>query len=71
MQREILRFINNNNSIIFKYTYFKTSDNKLWAHGLTMDEIVERIKPNTDVIGITNMFLHKWEFIYKILKYRY
>ena len=33
-----------------------------------MNEIVERIKPNTDVIGITNMFLHEWEFIYKILK---
>ena len=63
-----LQIIDGPGEAITKYTYFKTSDNKLWAHGLTMDEIVERIKPNTDVIGITNMFLHEWEFIYKILK---
>ena len=24
--------------------------------------------PNTNVIGITNMFLHEWEFIYQIVK---
>ena len=63
-----LQIIDGPGEAITKYTYFKTSDNKLWAHGLTMDEIVERIKPNTDVIGITNMFLHEWEFIYKFLK---
>jgi len=53
---------------INKYSYFTTEIGKLWAHGLTKDEIVERINPNTNVIGITNMFLHEWEFIYQIVK---
>ena len=53
---------------INKYSYFTTDVGKLWAHGLTKDEIVEKINPNTNVIGITNMFLHEWEFIYQIVK---
>ena len=63
-----LQIIDAPGEAISKYTYFKTTDNKLWAHGLTKEEIVERINSNTDVIGITNMFLHEWEFIHQILK---
>ena len=48
---------------ISKYNDFKTDFCNLLAHGLNENEIVERINPNTDVVGITNMFLHEWEFI--------
>ena len=63
-----IQIIDGPGEAITKYTYFTTQNGKLWAHGLTKEEIVERINPNTDVIGITNMFLHEWEFIYQILK---
>ena len=53
---------------ISKYNDFKTEFCNLLAHGLSANEIVERVKPDTDVIGITNMFLHEWEFIRNFLK---
>jgi len=53
---------------ISQYKYFNTEHCKLWSHGLTKEEIVERINPDTDVIGLTNMFLHEWEFIRNLLK---
>ena len=53
---------------ISKYNDFKTDFCNLLAHGLNENEIVERINPNTDVVGITNMFLHEWEFIRDFLK---
>tara|TARA_X000001036_G_scaffold57065_1_gene46796 strand:- start:451 stop:2259 length:1809 start_codon:yes stop_codon:yes gene_type:complete len=53
---------------ISKYNRFKTEFSDLLAHGLDKNEIVERINPDTDVVGITNMFLHEWEFIRDFLK---
>ena len=32
----------------------------MYLHGLTPDEIVNRVDPDADVIGITHMFLHSW-----------
>jgi radical SAM superfamily enzyme YgiQ (UPF0313 family) len=31
--------------------------------GLSLDEIVDRIHPDTDVVGITTMFLHEWPLV--------
>ena len=53
---------------ISKYNDFKTEFFSLLAHGLNAAEIVERVKPETDVVGVTNMFLHEWEFIRDFLK---
>jgi radical SAM superfamily enzyme YgiQ (UPF0313 family) len=38
----------------------------LSLNGLTADEIVERIEPDTQVVGITHMFLHEWSTIREI-----
>jgi radical SAM superfamily enzyme YgiQ (UPF0313 family) len=31
--------------------------------GLSLDEIVDRIDPETDIVGITTMFLHEWPLV--------
>ena len=38
----------------------------LLLNGLTVNEIVERIDPRTEVLGITHMFLHEWPVIKEI-----
>ena len=40
----------------------------LYIHGLTPDEIVERIPENTEIVGITHMFLHAWPVIRDLIK---
>lgn len=31
--------------------------------GLTVDEVVERIRPETTVVGLTHMFMHEWPVV--------
>lgn len=38
----------------------------LSLNGLTPEEIVERIDPETEIVGITHMFLHEWPTIKQI-----
>lgn len=48
---------------------FETLDSpvgKLQMNGLTPSEIVERIDPSTEILGITHMFLHEWPVIKEI-----
>ncbi len=52
---------------ITQYGTYRASVGDLRAHGLTSSQIIERIDPDTDLIGLTNMFLHEWEFISGIL----
>lgn len=35
----------------------------LQLNGLTAEEIVDRVDPGTDIVGITHMFLHEWPTI--------
>ena len=50
-------------SDIERYHPFQKGAIKLYSHGLSLPQIVERIAPDTDVVGITNMFLHEWPLI--------
>ena len=45
---------------------FDSEIGRLRRIGLSPAEIVDRIDPGTDVIGITNMFLHEWPLIREI-----
>ena len=38
----------------------------LSLNGLTAQEIVERLEPDTEILGITHMFLHEWPTIREI-----
>jgi len=35
----------------------------LFAHGLSVPEVVDRIDPSSTVVGITHMFVHEWPLI--------
>ena len=39
---------------------------KLWRSGLSPEEIVSRLDPETEMIGITHMFLHEWPTVRRI-----
>lgn len=52
---------------INRYGSFRTSVADLRMHGLSAREIVERIAPDTEVIGLTNMFLHEWNFLRELI----
>lgn len=40
----------------------------LYTHGLSLPEIVERVPVETNVVGITNMFLHEWPLIKELIR---
>ncbi|HWB63654.1 MAG TPA: radical SAM protein [Chitinophagales bacterium] len=44
------------------YRIYK-KNTKLLLHGLNVAEIVQRIKPGTDVVGINNIFLHEYHLL--------
>src|SRR6185503_3489963 len=48
---------------IERYHPFRRDPIELFTHGLSLPQIVERIPRETNVIGITNMFLHEWPLI--------
>jgi radical SAM superfamily enzyme YgiQ (UPF0313 family) len=48
---------------IEQYEDFETPVGTLRRVGLSVPEIVDRIDPATDVVGITNMFVHEWPHI--------
>ncbi|MBT3514393.1 MAG: radical SAM protein [Nitrospina sp.] len=52
---------------INQYKIYGSSVGDLRTHGLTKHEIVERIDPDTDVVGLNNMFLHESEFVSDLL----
>lgn len=39
----------------------------LFLHGLSLTEIVERISADTQIVGITNMFLHEWPLLNRLI----
>lgn len=49
-----------------RFTSVPSPAGTLQLNGLTAEEIVERIAPDTQVIGITHMFLHEWPTIREI-----
>ena len=44
-----------------------TAVGELAAQGISHEEIVERIPPGTRAVGFTNMFLHEWEQLQKLI----
>lgn len=40
----------------------------LYVRGLTAEEIVERIHPNTQIIGLSCMFSNEWMYVKRIIK---
>lgn len=44
---------------VHSYRIYKRNE-KLLLHGLNVAEIVDRIRPDTDVVGVSNMFLHEY-----------
>lgn len=40
----------------------------LRAHGLELDAIVDAVAPDTEVIGVTQMFLHEWPLTAELLR---
>lgn len=48
------------------YQPFESPVGTLHINGLTPDEVVERIPIDTEIIGITNMFVHEWPPIKEI-----
>jgi radical SAM superfamily enzyme YgiQ (UPF0313 family) len=36
--------------------------------GLTVEEIVERLRPDTQLVGVTHMFLHEWPHVREIVE---
>ena len=51
---------------IFQFT--EVNDGKNLAHGLTLDEIVERIDPKSDFLCFSCMFSIEWPLNYKLIK---
>lgn len=45
------------------YSILPCAQGELFVQGLTTKEIVERIPPNLDVLGIGNLFLHELRFL--------
>ncbi|MFH0945836.1 MAG: radical SAM protein [Planctomycetota bacterium] len=39
---------------------------KLWRSGLSPEEIVARLDPGTEILGISHMFLHEWPTVRQI-----
>lgn len=50
-----------------RYSVFPSSLGDLTVQGWDVDEIVERLPPNLDVLGIGNIFLHELRFLQKLL----
>lgn len=40
----------------------------LLAHGLSLNEIADRVNPHTDIIGISCMFSHEWPLTRELVK---
>ncbi|MSR76846.1 MAG: B12-binding domain-containing radical SAM protein [Candidatus Omnitrophica bacterium] len=45
---------------ISQFTHVKSPVGALTLNGLSVEEIVQKIPSDTDLIGITHMFLHEW-----------
>src|SRR5262245_51904050 len=45
-----------------------TPDNGLHRLGLGPEEIADRVKPDTDVLGVTNMWTFSWPLVRRILE---
>ena len=52
---------------IFQYTSVSNHKTAI-LHGLTLDQIINRIPESTEIIGISCMFSSQWTFINKIFK---
>lgn len=48
---------------IYQYNEIESPVGKLHIFGLTVDQIIDRVDPETEIIGITHMFLHEWPII--------
>ena len=51
---------------IEQYVEIPSPIGALHSNGLTVDEIVDRIPWNTEIIGMTNMYLHEWPTLCEI-----
>ena len=47
---------------------FESPVGRLRRIGLSPDEVVARIHPDTQVLGVTNMFLHEWPLIRDVIE---
>ncbi|MCX4245087.1 B12-binding domain-containing radical SAM protein [Paraliomyxa miuraensis] len=46
---------------------FPTAVGPLVAHGLRLEQLVERLPDDVDVVGVTHMFLHEWGLLRALL----
>jgi anaerobic magnesium-protoporphyrin IX monomethyl ester cyclase len=46
-----------------KFFSYSSSIGPLRGHGLSPEEIADRVPVDTDVLGISNLFLHEWEIL--------
>lgn len=46
-----------------RYSYRDSAAGRLAIQGLTIAEIVAAVDPTTEVIGVSNMFLHQWPLL--------
>jgi radical SAM superfamily enzyme YgiQ (UPF0313 family) len=51
---------------IFQFT--KINNNQNIGHGLTLDEVVDRINPQTDFICLSTMFSIEWPYDYQLIQ---
>src|SRR6185436_3731110 len=43
-------------------------DGDIWRLGLTPEEIIERVPPNTQAIGITSMWSYSWPIVRELIQ---
>ncbi len=50
------------------FQIYPVHEGKYFAHGLTLDEVLERLNPKTDYFGISCMFSHEWPIARDLIK---
>jgi radical SAM superfamily enzyme YgiQ (UPF0313 family) len=61
-----IRVIDAPGEALDRFASFSSPIGPLQLNGLTAEEIVDRIEPDTEILGITHMFLHEWPMIREI-----
>jgi radical SAM superfamily enzyme YgiQ (UPF0313 family) len=58
-----VRLIDGPGEALTRFLNIRGPAGSLQLNGLTAEEIVDRVDPETEIIGITHMFLHEWPTI--------
>lgn len=63
-----VQVVDGSGAAIDQFVDFETPVGTLRRIGLSPDEIIDRVRPGTDVIGVTHMFLHEWPLVREIVE---